>query len=53
VEIFADTTRHDLYENDRHVQTFAPELTTLQQQVLELAGVGHSSYDPWFTTSSN
>jgi len=44
LEIFADTTRHDLYEHDQHVQSFEPELTPLQQHVLQLAGLPPDSY---------
>jgi hypothetical protein len=44
LEIFADTARHHLYDDDRLIRTFAPELSPLQQQVLHLAGVPASTY---------
>jgi hypothetical protein len=44
LEIFADTAHHHLYEHDQLVQTFPPELTPLQQQVLQLAGLPADSY---------
>ncbi len=44
LEIFADTARHELYDGDRYVQSFAPELTALQEQVLQLIGLDTSSY---------
>jgi hypothetical protein len=46
LEIFADTARHHLYDDDRLIATFAPDLSPLQQQVLQLADVPTSSYTP-------
>jgi transposase len=44
LEIFADLTRHELHRNGELVQTFEPELTPLQRQVLDLLGVPATSY---------
>ena len=46
LEIFADTQSHRLYQHDQLVQTFPPDLTPLQQQVLHLAGLPADSYRP-------
>ncbi len=43
-DLFADTTRHHLTSHDEVVQTFEPELTVLQRQVLDLLGVPHNAY---------
>lgn len=42
--VFADLTRHELHRNDSIVQTFEPELTPLQQQILGLLGVPTTAY---------
>jgi len=42
--VFADLTRHELHRNGELVQTFEPELTPLQQQILDLLGVPDSAY---------
>jgi transposase len=44
LEIFATLTRHQLHDNDRLIQTFQPELTTQQRQVLDLLGLPQSAY---------
>jgi hypothetical protein len=44
LEIFANVSRHHLMSGKRLVQTFQPELTKLQLQVLELLGVPTSAY---------
>lgn len=44
LEIFANVSRHYLMSERRLVQTFQPELTRLQLQVLELLGVPASAY---------
>jgi transposase len=44
LEIFATLTRHQLHDNDRLIQTFQPELTAQQQQVLDLLGLAQSAY---------
>ena len=44
LEIFADVTRHELHHNGQPVQTFEPDPTPLQQQVLNLLGVPVTSY---------
>ena len=44
LEIFSAASRHHLISNGRVVQTFPPELTPLQLQVLELLGVPASAY---------
>lgn len=43
-EHFADIQRHQLTRAARHIQTFDPELSTLQLQLLELLGVPASTY---------
>jgi len=43
LEIFATLARHQLHRDGTLVQTFEPELTTQQQQVLDLLGLPHSS----------
>ena len=37
--VFADLTRHELHHNSHLVQTLEPELTPLQQQILDLLNV--------------
>ena len=44
LEIFADLTRHELYRDGHHIQTFEPEIDPLQQQVLDLLDVPTSAY---------
>ena len=42
--VFADLTRHELHHDGRLVQTFEPELTPLQQQILDLLGIPATAY---------
>jgi transposase len=42
--VFNDLTRHELHRNGRLVQTLEPELTPLQQQILQLLGVPDTAY---------
>ncbi len=44
LEIFAGTSRHDLHQNGQLLQTFEPELTAQQTQVLDLLGIPTTSY---------
>ncbi len=44
LEIFDDIQRHQLISQDQIVQTFQPELTSLQQQVLDLLHIPASVY---------
>ena len=44
LEIFSAASRHHLIRDGRLVQTFPPELSPLQLQVLELLGVPASAY---------
>ncbi len=44
LEIFSDTARHDLYQHGALVQTFPPELTTQQLQILDLLGLPATKY---------
>jgi transposase len=44
LEIFATVARHQLHRDGTLVQTFEPELTAQQQQVLDLLGLPHSAY---------
>jgi len=44
LRLYSLTQRHYLYENDRKVQVFEPELTDLQKQVLSLLGVPETAY---------
>jgi transposase len=44
LEIFANASRHHLISDGRLIQTFPPELSPLQLQVLELLGVPASAY---------
>jgi transposase len=42
--VLADTTRHELHHNGHLVQTFEPQLSPLQQQILDLLGVPATAY---------
>jgi transposase len=42
--VFNDLTRHELHRDRQLVQTFEPELTPLQQQILNLLGVPTTAY---------
>jgi transposase len=42
--VFADLTHHQLHRDGQLVQTFQPELTPLQQQILDLLGVPTTAY---------
>jgi hypothetical protein len=44
LDIFKDVKRHHLISRDQIVQTFQPQLTPLQQQVLELLNIPASIY---------
>jgi hypothetical protein len=44
LEIFATIARHQLHHDGTLIQTFEPELTAQQQQVLDLLGLPHSAY---------
>jgi transposase len=44
LEIFATVSRHELHRDGAHVQTFAPELTAQQQQILELLDMSPGAY---------
>jgi len=44
LEIFAPVSRHHLYDHDTPIQTFEPELTTQQQQVLDLLALPTTGY---------
>ena len=44
LEIFGTLARHQLHRDGTLIQTFQPELTAQQQQVLELLGVSASAY---------
>ena len=44
LEIFATVVRHQLHRDGALIQTFEPELTTQQLQVLDLLGLPHSAY---------
>ena len=44
LDIFKDVKRHHLISQDQIVQTFEPQLTPLQQQVLELLNIPASIY---------
>ena len=39
LSVFEDLQQHYLFDHDALVQTFPPELTTLQRQILELLGI--------------
>ena len=44
LEIFATLARHQLHRDGTLIQTFQPQLTPQQQQVLDLLGLPHSAY---------
>ena len=44
LEIFSTVARHQLHRDGTLIQTFEPELTAQQQQVLDLLGLPHSAY---------
>ena len=44
LEIFATLARHQLHDDGTPIQTFQPELSRQQQQVLDLLGLPHSAY---------
>jgi len=44
LDIFNDVKRHHLNTGDQSVQTFQPQLTPLQQQVLDLLNIPASIY---------
>ena len=46
LELFSDLTRHELRQDRQIVQTFHPELSPLQNQVLELLQIPATSYTP-------
>ncbi len=46
LELFSDLTRHELRHDDQIVQTFHPELSPLQDQVLELLQIPATNYTP-------
>jgi len=43
VEIFSTVAHHQLHCDGTLIQTFEPELTAQQQQVLDLLGLPHST----------
>jgi transposase len=44
LEIFTNLARHDLYQHGHLVQTFAPELSAQQQQILDLLALPATIY---------
>ena len=42
--VFADITSHELHSQGQLVQTFEPQLTPLQQQILHLLGIPATTY---------
>ncbi len=42
--VFTDITRHELHSQGQLVQTFEPQLTPLQQQILDLLGIPATTY---------
>ncbi len=44
LEIFATVARHHLHRGDTLVQTFEPELTAQQRQILDLLGLAPTTY---------
>lgn len=44
LEIFATLARHRLHHDNAHIQTFQPELTSQQLQILELLALPPSAY---------
>ncbi len=51
LELFSDLTRHQLRRDNQIVQTFHPELSPLQEQVLKLLKIPTTSYTPQAPTS--
>lgn len=43
-DAFANVQRHQLIHDGHHIQTFDPQLTPLQHQLLELLGIPASAY---------
>jgi quinol monooxygenase YgiN len=43
-EHFTDVQRHQLTRDGQHIQTFDPQLSALQHQLLELLGMPASAY---------
>lgn len=46
LEIFNPITRHHLHHQGHAIQTFQPTLTPLQQQILDLLHIPHTTYTP-------
>jgi len=46
LELFSDLSRHQLRHDRQIVQTFHPELSPLQEQVLELLKIPATNYTP-------
>lgn len=46
LRLFSHAERHTLFDDDRPVQAFPPDLTDVQQQVLDLLGVPATAYRP-------
>ncbi|MGB8020100.1 MAG: hypothetical protein WCF04_02610 [Candidatus Nanopelagicales bacterium] len=44
LEVFAPVARHHLHRDGTPVQTFQPQLTSQQLQILELLGIPPSAY---------
>lgn len=44
LELFASLARHHLTSNGQHIKTFPPQLTALQQQLLDLLAIPASAY---------
>ena len=44
LEIFTNPARHHLHRDGVLVKTFEPELTTQQQQILDLLGLAPTAY---------
>lgn len=44
LDTFADLARHQLTQNQTNIQTFPPQLTPLQQQILDLLNIPHHAY---------
>ena len=51
LEVFADVTRHELHHQGQRIQTFEPQLTPLQHQVLDLLGVPTTNYTNSYPTT--
>jgi transposase len=43
---FAPLTRHHLHQHNQHIQTFHPDLTPLQHQLLDLLNITPDAYTP-------